>query len=350
MPGTKICTRCSICPEQRLDGNGETFSEEMKIDDTICFVNCTRNYPQLSSSRSMSQNTTPIVYQRRKKLKNSAAVVNVQQRDGTKLSDAGTSAACPEVPFLSPQAHPEGVRSPLMHPVATIDVNRTLNACNANANANDNCSSSKSNLELSTAPLKIGINEAGECSSSGGLTAVPPQISQRDISILILRTQGLLDESSTKQNGAFTEKSNDANTKKNYCSKSCKVCKQMDSTSNMLICDNCQDAFHISCCSPRIAILPVNEWLCSSCLKKKHKILKDKSVSTETDRNKHLASELDLGSLEIMLRDTEPYMSNVRIGNEFQADVPNWCGPVNKYVIFSFPFSFLPFVCYYLLF
>ncbi|XP_042035148.1 bromodomain adjacent to zinc finger domain protein 2B-like [Salvia splendens] len=160
----------------------------------------------------------------------------------------------------------------------------------------------------------------------------PEDISERDICISILRDQGLLDKVWVRRDGASNENTN------NYCLKSCKVCEQVDSSKNMLICDNCDDAFHTACYNPRIKVLPVSEWICSSCLKKKHKILKDKSTSsnlantsTETGRNRHSESELELGSLEFMVRDTEPYMSNVRVGNEFQADVPDWCGLIDEF-------------------
>lgn len=368
MPGTKIWTRCSICHEHHLDGCGELFSEERKIDDDLCFLNYTRKYSQLSTSNTMSQNFTPtFVYQRRRERKNSVAIFTIRPSAGTKPSDACHSAICSEAPSLACQEQVvsvsecavERVRSPIMHPVKcnksataslngcrageeagsedalTTDVDRILNVCSAN----DNCSSSKSNLEPSSVALKIDMDDAGECSSSGALIAekAPEEISERDICISILRSQGLLDKVWTRQDRASTE--NTGVISDNYCSKSCKVCEHMESTLNMLICDNCEDAFHISCYNPRITILPVSEWLCGSCLKKKHKILKDKSssnsvnISTETGRNRYSASELELGSLEFMFRDTEPYMSNVRIGDEFQADVPNWCGPIDEYVV-----------------
>lgn len=245
----------------------------------------------------MSENSTTIVYQRRKHLKNSVDVSSLQPSDGTKNGDACTSAISSEEPM-------------------SIDVNRTVKACNAN----ENSSSSKSNLGLSTSTMRIDSNDAAECSSSGD----PPKIAERELPILILRTQGLLDEFKTRKNGASTER-NGVTRKRKFCSKSCKVCKHMDNTLNMLICDNCEDAFHRTCCSPHITIFPV-DWLCGSCLKKKHKIMRDISTSNVAETGR----ESDKGSLEFMIKDPEPYMSNVRIGSDFQADVPDWCGPVNE--------------------
>ncbi|KAI3447329.1 hypothetical protein Pfo_003994 [Paulownia fortunei] len=361
--GTRNWTKCSLCRQHHLDGCGELFSEGRKSDDELCFINYTRNYSQLTSSK-MSQNFTPnFVYQRRRQRKNPVAIFTIQPSAGTKPSDGCHSAISSEAPSLDAQEHvvsiseraTEAVRSPIMGPVEcntvatasfngyhgeeagseealTTDVDRVLNVCSAN----DNCSSSESNLELSSASLKFDMDDAGECSSSGALIPekAPEEISARDICISILRSQGRLDKVWTRQDRASTE--NTGVISDNYCSKSCKVCEHMESTLNMLICDNCEDAFHISCYNPHITILPVGEWHCSSCLKKKHKILKDKSISnsvnisTEIGRNRYSTSEGELGSLEFMFRDTEPYMSSVRIGDEFQADVPDWGGPIDE--------------------
>lgn len=306
----------------------------MKIDDDLHFLNYKRNYSQLSTSSLMSQNTTPtFVYKRGKQRKNFFDFWTQQQCDDITTSDTCPSPVRSETPLQehvisASECAPEGVRSPIMHPEEagseepfTNDVKRTLNACNHS----DDYSSSKSKY-------------ADECSSSGALISekAPQQISQRDLTILVLRNQQLFGEVSNRKDRAST--GSNVISRDTYCSMSCKVCEHIESTSNMLICDNCEDAFHISCYNPRITTLTVGEWLCSSCLKKKRTILKDKSTSnvvgihTETAGKQYSASELDLGSLEFMFTDTEPYMSDVRIGDEFQADVPDWCGPVKEYV------------------
>ncbi|EYU38746.1 hypothetical protein MIMGU_mgv1a008765mg [Erythranthe guttata] len=261
----------------------------------------------------MSRNFTPtFVYQRKRQRKNPDAIFTVHSSDGTtKPSNGSHSAISSEQEHVVPSSEEAGSEEAL-----TTNVDGVLTACSAD----DNCSSSKSNLELSLPSLNIDIDDSGECSSSGALNAekVPEELSERDACISILRNQGLLDRIWTRQNQASTES--------NYCSKQCKICKRVGSTLKMLICDNCEDAFHVFCYNPRMTILPVGEWLCNSCSKKKHKILKDKSAGSSASEGG------DLGSLEIMFRDTEPYMSNVRIGDEFQSDVPNWCGPIHEYV------------------
>ncbi|KAL2228902.1 UNVERIFIED_CONTAM: Tyrosine-protein kinase BAZ1B [Sesamum indicum] len=362
MPGTEDWTKCSYRLQHHLDGCREPIPEG-RSDDDFCSINYTRKYSHLSTSSTMSQNFTPtFVYQRRRQRKNAVSIVTIQSSADTRLCNGCHSAISSEAPSSAAQEPvvvsehaTEAVRSPTVglvdcNTAATAslngcpageeaseealitDVERVLNVCSGN----DNCSSSKSNLGISSASLKIDADDAGECSSSGALIAenAPEEISEKDICISILRSQGLLDKVWIKQDQNSTK--NTGVSSDDYCSKSCKACEQMDSTLNMLICDNCEDAFHISCYNPNITILPVGEWLCGSCLKKKHKILKDKSpsnshnISAELGRNRYSVSEGELGSLEFMFRDTEPYMSSVRIGDEFQADVPDWCGPIDE--------------------
>ncbi|XP_011077730.1 transcription intermediary factor 1-alpha isoform X1 [Sesamum indicum] len=360
--GTEDWTKCSYRLQHHLDGCREPIPEG-RSDDDFCSINYTRKYSHLSTSSTMSQNFTPtFVYQRRRQRKNAVSIVTIQSSADTRLCNGCHSAISSEAPSSAAQEPvvvsehaTEAVRSPTVglvdcNTAATAslngcpageeaseealitDVERVLNVCSGN----DNCSSSKSNLGISSASLKIDADDAGECSSSGALIAenAPEEISEKDICISILRSQGLLDKVWIKQDQNSTK--NTGVSSDDYCSKSCKACEQMDSTLNMLICDNCEDAFHISCYNPNITILPVGEWLCGSCLKKKHKILKDKSpsnshnISAELGRNRYSVSEGELGSLEFMFRDTEPYMSSVRIGDEFQADVPDWCGPIDE--------------------
>jgi hypothetical protein len=37
--------------------------------------------------------------------------------------------------------------------------------------------------------------------------------------------------------------------------------------------------------------------------------------------------------IALMLRDTEPYTGGVRVGKGFQVDIPDWSGPIIKYVV-----------------
>ncbi|KAK4414856.1 hypothetical protein Salat_2592600 [Sesamum alatum] len=286
----------------------------------------------------MSQDAAPtFVYRRRRQSRSSVSICSIQTSAGAKPSDGSHSAISSAAPSVAAQEHivsfferaTEAVAASVNQCLAgeeamVSDVDRVFNVCCAN----DNCSSSKSNLALSSVSLKIDMDDVGECSSSGALSAekVPDAMSERDICISIIRNQRLLDRVGTRQERDSSEKTwlrSDI-----YYSQPCKICEHLDSTSNMLICDNCLDAFHMSCCNPCIKRIPVGEWLCTSCSKKRHKILKEKSVSISSEiGNGNSASEGELGSIEFMFTDTEPYMSNVRIGDEFQADVPDWASP-----------------------
>ncbi|XP_020553784.1 uncharacterized protein LOC105173893 isoform X3 [Sesamum indicum] len=335
MPGTNNPENCSILHQYHLDGCDELHSDRRKRDDDLCSLNCARNFSQLSTSSTMCQDAAPtFVYRRRRQRRSSVSMCSIQTSAGAKPSDDSHSAISSAAPSVAAQEHIVSFSECATEAVAASfnrcsageealvsDVDRVINVCCAN----DNCSSSKSNLALSSVSLKIDMDDVGECSSSGALSAekVSYEMSERDICISIIRNQGPVDRVGTRQ-----ERDSSVNTcirNDIYYSQPCKICEHLDSTSNMLICDNCLDAFHMSCCNPCIKRIPVGEWLCTSCSKKRHKILKEKSFSISSEiGNGNSASEGELGSTEFMFTDTEPYMSNVRIGDEFQADVPDW--------------------------
>ncbi|CAG7860847.1 unnamed protein product [Brassica rapa] len=91
----------------------------------------------------------------------------------------------------------------------------------------------------------------------------------------------------------------------------CKRCDKAGSVEKMLICDECEEAYHTRCCGVRMKeVAEIDDWLCRSCLKKK-------SSNTKIKRR----------SRERKWRVTEPFVIGVRVGKEFQADVPDWSGP-----------------------
>ncbi|CAK9182375.1 unnamed protein product [Ilex paraguariensis] len=198
---------------------------------------------------------------------------------------------------------------------------------------NDICSSSKSNIDIGLACLRTEVDDAGECSSSGALITegLWDDMSEKKICISILRSEGLLGGVRTIRTCASAGGTSISNV--SCFSRSCKVCDISESTLKMLICDNCDEAFHVSCCYPRISKIPVDEWFCHSCLKKKHKILKEKTsksliISNEMGRCRNATSKGELGPIAFMVRDTLPYATSVRIGDEHQAEVPDWSGPI----------------------
>ena len=112
----------------------------------------------------------------------------------------------------------------------------------------------------------------------------------------------------------------------------------------MLICDHCDEAFHLPCCYPRVKKIPEDDWLCPSCLKKKHIVVKQTTTKkspkniSEMSRGKNASALDDLNPIVLMLKDNEPYSTSVRVGKGFQADVPEWTGPQNRYPL-AFSFS-----------
>lgn len=198
---------------------------------------------------------------------------------------------------------------------------------------NDSCSS-KSNTELTSTSLRTEADETCECSSSsvflmGGRSDVP--LRENDICISILRSHGLLERTCSTP----THASEDTVFHSRDCSdaRSCKTCDRNGEALKMLICDHCDEAFHLSCCYPRIKKIPQNDWFCPSCLRKKHIVIKQTATRkptktiTETARGKSASAVDDSNPIALMLEDDEPYMTSVRVGKGFQADVPEWRGP-----------------------
>lgn len=115
---------------------------------------------------------------------------------------------------------------------------------------------------------------------------------------------------------------------------SCKLCGHSENILNMLICDNCEEAFHAYCCNPRIKVIPIDEWFCHNCSKLKSKVsleatfLKSRCISSEIE-----TSKFSLGPIASMLKHPEKHTSHVRIGRPFQAEVPDWSGFIPKYVL-----------------
>ena len=48
----------------------------------------------------------------------------------------------------------------------------------------------------------------------------------------------------------------------------CKVCKKGDRDDAMLLCDECDDPYHIYCLNPPLQKIPTGEWRCPVCLAK----------------------------------------------------------------------------------
>ncbi|TYJ31383.1 hypothetical protein E1A91_A06G194600v1 [Gossypium mustelinum] len=200
---------------------------------------------------------------------------------------------------------------------------------------NDSCSSSKSNMELALASTKDEMDEIGECSSSSVIAAevAMEDLSEKDACHNILRNQGNVDEVGPSRNCVNEET---GITSGGSCSRFCKSCSRSGTVQKMLICDSCEEAFHVRCCTPRIKKLPVDEWYCIMCMKQKRIMLKETTASKASSitgvmgRSRDKSPKGEFSPIELMLRDTEPYRTSVRIGKGFQAEIPDWSGPIDN--------------------
>ncbi|PSS20754.1 PHD and RING finger domain-containing protein, partial [Actinidia chinensis var. chinensis] len=350
-----------------LDGFEEfvpMIKGKRNVDD-LCPLNFASSCSQISTVSTMSENSKPaFVYRRRKLQSNSVSVFPSQASANT--SGGCFSAISSEAPSLVGkegrivsvvELESEVVGTPAIPPVECSrevlisksessngclvggepvskeapksDTNRVLDFCYIS----DSYSSSKSNVEPGSTSLRTEGDDTGECSSSGALLveSLLDDPSEKDICISILRSQGLLE--GIFPNRIHSSANGPGTNSDNSCIWTCKVCDHTETTLKMLICDQCEEAFHLSCCNPRMKKITVDEWFCHSCLKKKHKIPKENSTSkawdtsSEENRCRNATCEGELGPIASMLIDTEPYYNSVRIGQDFQAEVPDWRGP-----------------------
>lgn len=190
--------------------------------------------------------------------------------------------------------------------------------------ANDSCSSSKSNVEHGLSFAKTEGDDTAECSSSDIVSSELLQVGplKREPSVLTRSC------SSVDIVGVDGEIS---------CSICCKICGLLDSSLKMLICDLCEEAFHLACCNPQVKEIPLDEWYCRFCMKKKPKPLlqtitpgKSLNIMSGTTESRKRALQNEFGPIMFMLKDTEPYTTGVRIGKAFQADVPDWSAPISE--------------------
>jgi hypothetical protein len=196
-------------------------------------------------------------------------------------------------------------------------------------------------MDLVSDSTKTEGDDNGECSSSSIVAAevTGEDQSENDQCISILRRQGAFEGVWPGKTHVSAKSIGDGSGSGSSSSRPCKKCFRKGSPVKMLICDNCEDSFHVSCCNPRVKRIPVDEWLCRSCWKKKRIIPKEtisrKSLNIIGDmgRCRDASSTGESNPIALMLRDTEPYTGGVRVGKGFQVDIPDWSGPIIKYVV-----------------
>lgn len=112
---------------------------------------------------------------------------------------------------------------------------------------------------------------------------------------------------------------------------SCKLCGKADNTSTMLLCDYCDEAFHPSCCNPRIKILPTDNWLCQCCSNLNSNVSQENSFLKSPNNSwMYGKPRSEMGRIALMLKYPEPYTSRVRIGESYQAEVPDWSDQISS--------------------
>jgi hypothetical protein len=184
-------------------------------------------------------------------------------------------------------------------------------------------------LQLSTSSMPSyvihRIKDAWECSSSPDADAaksVTTLRSVRDICISILR-----DKLPTKESGRSQKlPPNDNETTPLF---QCMGCKSLGNPLKMLICDCCEGGFHLSCCKPCVRKIPKKKWCCQICSRMRPKRQRNKLGPKHKPIQR---PRRGLGTMiQDMLVDAELYQSGMRIGTNFQADVPEWSGPTPRY-------------------
>ncbi|KAK9715806.1 hypothetical protein RND81_06G190800 [Saponaria officinalis] len=194
----------------------------------------------------------------------------------------------------------------------------------------DSCSSSMLNINGGLVPSNTEIYDTDECSSSGAHVSDVMKddlsLSLKALCVSVLQSYGLLNVSGPSDEDSPSCSGSDF-------SRSCHVCGLTESALEMLICDECDKAFHLSCFNPSIKKIPIDDWHCQSCAKKKHNFNRERAVRKSSiigSGKGSVTSEGHSSAIELMLKDTRPYVTSVRVGKGFQAVVPEWCGPATK--------------------
>lgn len=337
MPSGETWQVCLKCNKYPLDWcrKAEPVEEDRRNADDPYSSRILMNFGQTSTTSIMTENTAPNMVYRRKKLRKDSIFkpgpTNVQANANCPsviISAAHVSPADEDLLTGFQVKHKIEMEDRTMPSVLFDGVAKDSTHKNLDINSvNDSCSSSKPNMETE-------MDEAGECSSSSVMVmdATREEVTEKDFCINILRSHGLLREDSLINNVASGEDA--VTTVNSCCSRSCKICGHLDSSLNMLLCDHCEDAYHLSCYNPRLKKLPIDEWFCHSCLKKKQKILKETVIRSPSIHNElgkcRTASKAELNPILLMLRDTKPYTTGVRVGKGFQVEVPDWSGPIKS--------------------
>lgn len=224
-----------------------------------------------------------LMYSRRKQRgRSNGARINgflVYRRKKTKANSIShVEQACRSLELKSVGARVDGFlvytrKKPKLNSSLECTANtRVTEVASSSDGTNDSCSS-QSSSEHASGSSKNGENEATDCDSSDTDGSISP----------------------------FRQ---------------CKRCDKAGTVEKMLICDECEEAYHPRCCRVRVKeAAEMDDWICRPCLKKK---------SPKTNIKGRLR--------ERKWRVTGPFVIGIRVGKEFQADVPDWSGPTMRYL------------------
>ena len=59
------------------------------------------------------------------------------------------------------------------------------------------------------------------------------------------------------------------------CDVRCVVCKSGEDDETMLLCDKCNDGYHMRCLKPVLVSLPADDWFCPNCFINPAKVFDD---------------------------------------------------------------------------
>ncbi|KAJ1399033.1 Zinc finger, FYVE/PHD-type [Sesbania bispinosa] len=317
MPSGQTWQVCLKCNKYPLDWcrKAEPMEDARRNVDDPYSSNCLSSFGRPSTASIMTENTAPNMVYRRKKLRKgtNAPLFKLGPTDvqtsvnfpsiissSAHLSSTGDQSAGFQDKHEIEMVKNHTVPSMLFDGVAKDTTQKNLGI----DSINDSWSSSKSNMELVSNSIETEMDDSGECSSSSVIVmdATEEGLTEKDFCINILRSHGLLRGDSLADNVASLE---DAFT---------------------------TDSYHPSCYNPRLKKLPIDEWFCHSCLKKRQKILKEAiirspSIHSEMGKCRTASVKTELNPIMLMLKNTEPYTTGVRVGKGFQAEVPDWSGP-----------------------
>ncbi|XP_077216446.1 uncharacterized protein LOC143851013 isoform X2 [Tasmannia lanceolata] len=212
------------------------------------------------------------------------------------------------------------VREEQKFPVSSIsNSNVQKSTLESYSSANDRRSSSISNMDHGSVFFKSDSDDTAECSSSDIVATelFGKRPSKKELSV---STRARASVNIPAINGDACQQ--------------CKICGLSENPLKMLICDLCEEAFHLSCCKPRVKEVPIDEWYCQPCMKKKPKPLlgitteKSSNIMSENSEYRKKTFRGESSLVSFMLKDEEPYTSGVRIGKAFQAEVPDWSDPI----------------------